>query len=422
MDLVKARERAKEKARENGEKPKEKERRQTGADETAAPVEPKKEARKKTSAKTPPLPKSGGRGKEVTLQKSAPPPAAREKAEKGAAAAEQRSVQSPSAKDERPLSPAAAEPVDIFEDTAFGEDLPAGFSAEGPEQGMFLGELPEEKPDSAPSRRAENFQVEMGTEEESFEVRGGEKTGGPEKRAEPRPAAESVPLPRPGAVASPSAPAEAAKSKSRPKDQPAVSPPSAPPTSVPRRSMEWDSFDEGWTVGKEEEKKEEDFFALVSEELYMREFGKAAEEEGEQLELLSFRLAQEIYAVPLTSIKQIIKLIPITVVPRAPAHILGIISLRGTIIPVFDLRKVLHLPMAQATRRSRIVIVAEGKYIGGMIVDEVEQVVRLPRSRIEPPPPVLAGVEAEYLEGIGRIENKMIILLSLVKVLVPVNP
>ncbi len=136
---------------------------------------------------------------------------------------------------------------------------------------------------------------------------------------------------------------------------------------------------------------------------------------------MSFRLANEIYAVKLTSIRQIIKLVPITMVPRVPDYVLGIISLRGTVIPIFDLRRVLKLPEAESTRKSRIIIVNQGKLTAGLIVDEVEQVLRMSESKIEPPPPVLGGVEAEYIKGIGRVDSKMIIFLSLEKIMVPVG-
>jgi purine-binding chemotaxis protein CheW len=169
-------------------------------------------------------------------------------------------------------------------------------------------------------------------------------------------------------------------------------------------------------------KADEDFFSLATEELYQHEFNRAAEGDlGTQLELLSFRLGQEIYAVRLTSIRQIIKLVPITTVPRAPDYVLGILSLRGAVIPVFDLRRRLRLGLTEPTRKSRIVVVAVGKFMVGLIVDEVMQVVRLPETKLEPPPSMLNAVEAEYIEAIGRTGAKMIILLALEKILTPVS-
>jgi len=190
----------------------------------------------------------------------------------------------------------------------------------------------------------------------------------------------------------------------------------------PKIKLEWEDQEPEWSFNNLEV-KDEDFFTLVTEDLYLREFGRQEEDEfGGQLELLSFRLASETYAVRLTNIKQIIKMVPITMVPRAPSHVLGVISLRGTIIPIFDLRRILHLSAATASRKTRIIILAEGKYSVGLIVDEVKQVVRLPASKIEPPPSVLAGVEGEYIQGIGRAGNIMLILLALDKIMVPAVP
>jgi purine-binding chemotaxis protein CheW len=183
--------------------------------------------------------------------------------------------------------------------------------------------------------------------------------------------------------------------------------------------VEWEENGPEWSFGARTE-KEDDFYELVTEELYMREFGRREDERGQQLELLSFRLAREVYAVRLTSIKQIIKLVPITHVPRSPEYVLGIISLRGTVIPIFDLRKRLLLPASPPSRRTRIIVVTHGVFMVGLIVDEVEQVVRISAGGLEPPPSVLAGVEAEFIEGIGRSGDKMIILLALDKIMTPV--
>jgi len=170
------------------------------------------------------------------------------------------------------------------------------------------------------------------------------------------------------------------------------------------------------TLGAEKD----DFLELVSEDLYRREFGEETQEDlGEQLELLSFQLAQESYAIRLTLVQQIIKMREITPVPRAPEYVLGVISLRGVIIPVFDLRRRLGLARREHTRETRIIVVREGAKSIGLIVDRVRQVVRIPAAGIEPPPPVLGGLEAEYLEGIGRSEGRMLILLHLEKVLAP---
>ena len=164
----------------------------------------------------------------------------------------------------------------------------------------------------------------------------------------------------------------------------------------------------------------DDFLELVSEDLYRREFGEEAPEDlGEQMELLSFQLAQESYAIRLTLVQQIIKMREITLVPRAPEFVLGVISLRGLIIPVFDLRQRLGQARREPTRETRIIVVREGAKSIGLIVDRVRHVVRIAAAGVEPPPPILADLESEYLEGIGRADGRMLILLNLEKVLAP---
>ncbi|HCF61339.1 MAG TPA: chemotaxis protein CheW [Myxococcales bacterium] len=137
-----------------------------------------------------------------------------------------------------------------------------------------------------------------------------------------------------------------------------------------------------------------------------------AEDEAPR-EFLGFVLAGEEYAVELELVREIVKVPAITEVPRAPAEITGIMSLRGEVMPVFDLRKRLGLPAtAEPSRRARVVIVDLGNGPAGVQVDGVHQVVRLKPSTIEPPPPGL-GVESEYLSGIGRLKDRMYVLLNL---------
>lgn len=137
-------------------------------------------------------------------------------------------------------------------------------------------------------------------------------------------------------------------------------------------------------------------------------------------EFLGFELAGEHYAVELERIREIVKVYSITEVPRAPADVLGVTSVRGEVMPVFDLRRRLRLPRAEGEpeRRARVVIVDIGDGSVGLLVDAVESVVRLRGSTIEAPPPGLgANVESEYLVGIGRVEDRMYVLLNLSTVL-----
>lgn len=128
------------------------------------------------------------------------------------------------------------------------------------------------------------------------------------------------------------------------------------------------------------------------------------------IEYLAFQLADEEYAVKVADVKEIIRLQKTTIVPRAQDFVEGIISLRGVIIPVFDIKKRLGFADNGRSRTNRIVILSEGGNPQGIIVDKVTGVARLNKSGIEPPPSVIGGVEAEYIEGLGRIDGRLLIL------------
>lgn len=134
-------------------------------------------------------------------------------------------------------------------------------------------------------------------------------------------------------------------------------------------------------------------------------------------ELLGFMLADEEYALDILEIKEIIRLQTITPVPRTPDYLKGIITLRGVIVPVFDLRSRLGLKEAEHGPRTRIVVVYRGDEFAGMIVDSITQVMRVSEDRIEPPPPTIGTVEAEFIKGVTRHQERLIILLNLSRVL-----
>jgi len=124
------------------------------------------------------------------------------------------------------------------------------------------------------------------------------------------------------------------------------------------------------------------------------------------MEFLSFMLGREEYALPLVRINEIIKPRVITEVPRCATFVLGILSLRGVIIPVLDLAARLGLGKVQPKKHARIVIVcrSDGEMVG-LAVDSVQDVVKVLPGDIEPPPPAMAGAEAQFLEGVGRAED-----------------
>jgi purine-binding chemotaxis protein CheW len=134
-------------------------------------------------------------------------------------------------------------------------------------------------------------------------------------------------------------------------------------------------------------------------------------------ELLCFRVANEKYAVNIMEIKEIIKTREVTEVPRVPTYISGVLSLRGIIIPVFNMHMRLGHAVMEESGKERIIVVNKGEEFCGIKVDEVIQVVRVSPASIEPPPLVLDGIDRDFVGGIGRFEGQMLILLNLEKVL-----
>lgn len=130
-------------------------------------------------------------------------------------------------------------------------------------------------------------------------------------------------------------------------------------------------------------------------------------------EYLCFRVAHEWYAISIMAIKEIVKPRDVTEVPRMPAFILGVISLRGVIIPVMDMRLRLSLPVSPATGRERIIVLRMETGFCGVLVDEVIQVARIKKSGIEDPPAVLDGIDRDFVTGLGHFDNRMLIILNL---------
>ncbi len=176
----------------------------------------------------------------------------------------------------------------------------------------------------------------------------------------------------------------------------------------------------GAIVGPEETERLEadDFLSSVLSSIYQEGYDEKdlEEVEDDQVELLCFMLSDEEYAVDIRDVREIIKVIEITEVPRMPSFILGIISLRGVIVPLLDLRMRLGLESGEYVSKTRIIIVSVERVSMGMVVDSVTEVVRLKQSVIEPPPTFLNNVDAELLEGVGRSDDRLLIMPNILKV------
>lgn len=141
------------------------------------------------------------------------------------------------------------------------------------------------------------------------------------------------------------------------------------------------------------------------------------QESSELLQLVSFKIGNEEFGVDILKVQEINRMMQITKVPNAPNFVDGVINLRGRIIPIIDLRIRLGMVKREHDKSTRIVVVElDGKTVG-FIVDEVSEVLRIPVNITEPPPPMVAGINADYITAVGKLEDRLLILLDMEKVL-----
>jgi purine-binding chemotaxis protein CheW len=135
------------------------------------------------------------------------------------------------------------------------------------------------------------------------------------------------------------------------------------------------------------------------------------------VKLAAFRLADQEYAVDIMKIKEIVNPIPITRVPKAPPFIEGMIELRGSILPIVDLRKRFELPAPAFTRATKYVNALFGEQVVGLVVDSVSEVLRVPRSQIRPAPALVEGDGSRYILGVYRRDQRIFLILDLDRIL-----
>jgi purine-binding chemotaxis protein CheW len=133
------------------------------------------------------------------------------------------------------------------------------------------------------------------------------------------------------------------------------------------------------------------------------------------LQLVSFKLGKELYGIEITKVREIILIADITRIPETPHYLKGLINLRSTVIPVIDLRARFGLPEETLSPESRIMVLqACGKTLG-IVVDAVSEVLRVKRDQIAPPPSV-GGLDRDYLNGLVKLNDHLLILLDIDKI------
>ena len=138
-----------------------------------------------------------------------------------------------------------------------------------------------------------------------------------------------------------------------------------------------------------------------------------------ELHIVGFQVGRETFGVPISQVHEIVRIPKITSVPDAPDAVIGVMNLRGKIVPVVDLRRRFAVPSGSATRKNRVVVAeVEGKLVG-LLVDAASEVLKLARSEVQPASSLFQDQEANYITGIGKLDRRLIVLVDLSKLLEP---
>ena len=135
------------------------------------------------------------------------------------------------------------------------------------------------------------------------------------------------------------------------------------------------------------------------------------------LQIVGLRIGRETLGLPISLVREIVRVPEITPVPNAPPHIEGVINLRGKIIPVMDLRKRFGQTEIQADKKNRILVVELDNKLVGLIVNAASEVLKIAPSEIEAPGNLFAEGESGYVTGVGKLKGRLIILLDIAKLL-----
>jgi purine-binding chemotaxis protein CheW len=135
-----------------------------------------------------------------------------------------------------------------------------------------------------------------------------------------------------------------------------------------------------------------------------------------EFQLILFNLGNTLYGIPIEQVSEINRLEEITPLPKAPQFIEGVINLRGNVVPVIDLRKRFGMKQVERTNKNKIIILFIGKRLFGIIVDSVHEVITLTEDNIEPSLPTASGLKAEFINSIGKYNDKLIIILEITQI------
>jgi purine-binding chemotaxis protein CheW len=129
-----------------------------------------------------------------------------------------------------------------------------------------------------------------------------------------------------------------------------------------------------------------------------------------------FPLEDELYGVDIHQVMRIEKMLPLTRVPNAPSFVIGVCNLRGSVIPVIDLKQRLTLP-SNIDENAKIIFVHVGKQVVGMTIDSSVDVTSIDSDEIEPSPSLVTGIDSQFIQGVAKISNRLLIVLDMERVL-----
>jgi purine-binding chemotaxis protein CheW len=137
----------------------------------------------------------------------------------------------------------------------------------------------------------------------------------------------------------------------------------------------------------------------------------------ELLQLVTFHIGDEEFGVDILNIQGINRMVEVTKVPNAPDYVEGIINLRGKVIPIIDLRKRLGMVEKEYDKNTRFIVVEMKDKVIGFIVDSVNEVLRINKGITEAPPPMVSGIDSDFITAVGKLEDRLLILLDIEKIL-----
>lgn len=139
------------------------------------------------------------------------------------------------------------------------------------------------------------------------------------------------------------------------------------------------------------------------------------------LQLVGFKTGGEFFGVPIGKVKEVVKVPEITSVPDTPDFLNGIMNLRGRLVPVIEMGKRLGVASEGRRRSNRVLVLELDGSLTGLLVDSASEILKVHEDQIEPPPGVVSAVGAEYITGVGKLKDKLIVLLDVAKLLSAVD-